>query len=254
MYVINKKAHIVGTKRQNSATMLWCWIEKRKKRKKKNEASTIYWEEIEKILFVILHSTWLISLRDVARRYLISFVVVQASVICNAFTSIHMYEYEPCSCRLRIQNFPMVAVDKARAESNWSSDECMSTHTHAHRTPHTHKIPWRSKNGMENQPIHSPNWMWNVAQLRGRRVNEKTLLLFLWINYAWMRAPVCMRDVHALLYLPSDAFLIWIFEQNWKITWPIAIGLISKIDQRFIFLSVVFSACSEYFVVVLCFG
>lgn len=77
------------------------------------------------------------------------------------------------------------------------------------------------------------NLMWN----RRNRGSEEWFfplhyLLILWINYAWMRACAALTPRY-----PDSAFLmLWTLQQNWKITWPIAIRLIAEIDQHFSFL------------------
>lgn len=96
MYVINKIQEKDRAKGQTPHNVMPNW-KRTGKRKKKKTSTTIYCKEIEKILFVILHSTWLISLNDdaaVARRHLISFVVVHPA-------SLHPYALRVVFCNAR---------------------------------------------------------------------------------------------------------------------------------------------------------
>lgn len=242
MYIINKKAHTVRTRRQTRRDVMSNW--KRKTWRKKS-VDDLLWRDRKDIVCYLAFR--MIDISEQRRTRLFNLLCCCACVLC-AHPAFPYVNWLLCSALSDAKQRRTRA--KTQREEGAYFFFFIFSFDFINMLREAHEIPWRSRNGKAADSL----WKFNVKEMSncGKRVNIVFFyLLILWINYAWIHASasVCVRCVHLHSASASpSAFLIWIFQAKLKDYVGNCHHPYHRDRSTFYFCSV----CITYFVAILC--
>lgn len=228
MYVVNKKAHTVRTRRQTRRDVMSNW---KRRTWRKRSVDDLLWRDRKDIVCYLAFR--MIDISEQRRARLFNLFCCCACVLCAH----PAFPYVYC---LLCSALSDAKQRRTRAKTHREEGAYFFFFLFFFDFINMFEIPWQSRNGKAADSLKKLNV--KETSNCGKRVNIFFFYsLILWINYAWIHASapecVCVCDVCTYTVLLPVLLHFWfgLFKRNWKITRAIAITLIAEIDQNFIF-------------------